>query len=295
MIPTNHPFNRLFLSLLCDLRALCGELFFSPNPLNSAYTPLTRPSPIPMEALMTFRQRVASLTFLLFVFSLSLTAAKKKPQVPAYILSAQTVCVIIDPDAGTSLSDPLGNKTVQDEVEKALMKWARFQLVQEPGRADLVIVIRKGAGKPVDRTIGNLPTNSRPGTVQQTDNSIRIGGQKGTPPGSPQQTMPQDTRAEQQTEVGTSVAQDSFVVYGPGRGDLGNSPGSQMGDRNIGWRDMGKNILKYPRHRRRGRLPQSHRRNRKTKSAKPKETVARRSFVLRASSGDFTSPSCFPL
>jgi hypothetical protein len=199
-----------------------------------------------MEALMNIRLRVALLALSLSVVSLSLSAAKKKPQVPAYILSAQTVCVLIDPDAGTSLSDPLGNKTAQDEVEKALMTWHRFQLVQEPGRADLVIVIRKGAGKPVDRTIGNLPTNDRPGTVQQTDNAIRIGGQKGRAPGSPDQTMPQDTRPEQQTEVGTAVAQDSFVVYGPGRGDLGSSPGSQMGDRNIGWRDMGKNILKAP-------------------------------------------------
>jgi hypothetical protein len=195
---------------------------------------------------MIVRKRVALLTIPLLLLSVSIAVAKKKPQVPPYILSAQTVCVIIDPDAGTSLSDPLGNKTAQDEVEKALMKWARFQLVQEPGRADLVIVIRKGANKPVDRTIGNLPTNNRPGTVQQTDNTIRIGGQKGTPPGSAPQTMPQDTRPEQQTEVGTAVAQDTFVVYGPGRGDLGSSPGSQMADRNIGWRDMGKNILKSP-------------------------------------------------
>lgn len=194
---------------------------------------------------MSIRMRTALLVLLLSVISFSVVA-KKKPQVPAYILNAQTVCVLIDPDAGTSLSDPFGNKTAQDEVEKALMKWARFQLVQEPGRADLVIVIRKGVNKPVDRTIGNLPTNDRPGTVQQTDNAIRIGGQKGRAPGSPDQTMPQDTRPEQQTEVGTAVAQDSFVVYGPGRGDLGSSPGSQMGDRNIGWRDMGKNILKSP-------------------------------------------------
>jgi hypothetical protein len=194
---------------------------------------------------MTVRTRVTLFAVLLSL-SLSVAIAKKKPQVPDYILRAHTVCVVIDPDVGTSLSDPLANKTAQDEVEKALMTWNRFQLVQEPGRADLVIVIRKGAGKPVDRTIGNLPTNDRPGTVQQTDNAIRIGGQKGRAPGSPDQTMPQDTRPEQQTEVGTSVAQDSFVVYGPGRGDLGSSPGSQMADRNIGWRSMGKNILKSP-------------------------------------------------
>src|SRR5579862_4968932 len=198
-----------------------------------------------MEAQMTVRLRVALLTILLMVVSLSVAVAKKKPQVPDYILKARTVCVIIDPDAGTSLSDPLGNKTAQDEVEKALMKWARLQLVQEPGRADLVIVIRKGAGKPVDRTIGNLPTNDRPGTVQQTDNAIRLGGQKGRAPGSPDQTMPQDTRAEQQTEVGNAVADDSFIVYGPGP-EMGSTAGSQTLDRNIGWRSQGKNLLKSP-------------------------------------------------
>lgn len=198
---------------------------------------------------MTVRLRVVLLTILLSAISLSVAAAKKKPQVPGFILKAQTVCVIIDPDAGTSLTSPLANKTAQDDVEKALMKWARFRLVQEPGRADLVIVIRKGAGKPVDRTIGNLPTNDRPVTVQQTDNAIRLGGQKGRAPGSPDQTLPQDTRPEQQTEVGPAVADDSFIVYGPGNGpgpDMGSSPGSQVTDRNIGWRSQGKNVLKSP-------------------------------------------------
>jgi hypothetical protein len=197
---------------------------------------------------MTIRVRMTLIAILLSALSLSI-AAKKKPQVPDFILKAQTVCVIIDPDAGTSLTTPLGNKTAQDDVEKALMKWARFRLVQEPGRADLVVVIRKGAGKPVDRTIGNLPTNDRPVTVQQTDNAIRLGGQKGRAPGSPDQTMPQDTHPEQQTEVGPTVAEDSFIVYGPGNGtgpDMGSSPGSQVIDRNIGWRSQGKNVLKSP-------------------------------------------------
>jgi hypothetical protein len=197
---------------------------------------------------MTIGKRVASLTFLLLILSLSLAVAKKKPQVPKFVLDARTVCVIIDPDAGTSLSDPLGNKTAQDEVEKALMRWGRFQLVQEPGRADLVIVIRKGVNKPVDRTIANLPTNDRPVTVQQTDNAIRIGGQQGRAPGSPNQTMPQDTRPEQQTEVGTSVAQDSFVVYGSlVASDQSSGPDRTFpAGRNLGYRAMGKSLLKSP-------------------------------------------------
>src|ERR1700685_1746685 len=144
---------------------------------------------------MTIRHRVASLAFLLLILSLSIAVAKKKPQVPDYILKARTVCVIIDPDAGTSLNDPFANKTAQDNVEKALMTWARFQLVQEPGRADLVIVIRKGSNKPVDRTVGNLPTNDRPVTVQQTDNATRLCGPSSHGPRSPTQNMPLYTRS----------------------------------------------------------------------------------------------------
>jgi hypothetical protein len=161
-----------------------------------------------------------------------------------FILKARTVCVLIDPNAGTSINNPFGNKNAQDEVERALMAWGRFQLVQGPSTADLVIVIRKGSGKPVDRTVGNLPTNDRPVTVQQTDNTIRIGGQQGQAPGVPRQTMPQDTRPEQQTEVGPAVEQDSFTVYGPGN-DMGRTI-SQISERSLGWRTMGKNLLKSP-------------------------------------------------
>jgi hypothetical protein len=192
---------------------------------------------------MTVR-RVALLAIFLSAVSLSVAVAKKKAQVPDFILKAQTVCVLIDPDAGTSLTDPLANKAAREDVEKALMTWHRFSIVQEATRADLVILIRRGAGKPVDRTIGNLPTNDRPITVQQTDNAIRLGGQQGRAPGSPNQTMPQDTRPEQQTEVGPGVALDSFVVYGPGN-DMGQNI-STMRDRTIGWRTMGKNVLKSP-------------------------------------------------
>jgi hypothetical protein len=197
---------------------------------------------------MTNRMRVALLAIFLSFVSLSVAVAKKKPQVPDFVLKARTVCVLIDPDAGTSLTDPLANKTARDEVEKALMTWGRFSLVQEPGHADLVIVIRRGAGKPVDRTIGNLPTNDRPITVQQTDNTIRLGGQQGRAPGSPSQPLPQDTRPEQQTEVGNVVAQDMFTVYGPSTGEdqgLSTAQDTRNG-RSIGWKSAGKNILKSP-------------------------------------------------
>jgi hypothetical protein len=74
-------------------------------------------------------------------------AGGKKPVLPAYVLSAETVFVLIDPDAGTSPSSPMANQKARDDVEKALMKWGRFRMAMNAELADLVIVVRKGSGK----------------------------------------------------------------------------------------------------------------------------------------------------
>jgi hypothetical protein len=188
---------------------------------------------------MKSRAQLALLVLLLFI-SVVIANAKKKPAVPTYVLKAHTVYVIIDPDTGTSLNDPLGNKTAQDDVEKALMKWGRLSPVVDPGSADLVIVIRKGSGKIVQRTIGGQPTNDRPVIVQQTDSHIRIGGQQGRAPGGPPQTEPQDTRPVQQTEI-TADTQDTFTVYEGGAGTAEN-----IHSRPIAWRYEGKDALHSP-------------------------------------------------
>jgi len=158
---------------------------------------------------MPIRMRVLFLLFLSFA-SLAIAGNKKKNLLPTYVLKARTVAVLIDPASGISTTAPLANKTAQEDVEKAIMKWGRFSPVMDSQNADLVIVIRKGSGKLVTQTIGGAPTSDRPVIVQQTDNQIRIGGQHGPPPGSTQ-TPPQDTRTGPQTEVGPS--QDMFAVY----------------------------------------------------------------------------------
>src|SRR5499433_1468492 len=91
--------------------------------------------------------------------SLAFAGNNKKPVIPAYVLRAETVFVLIDPDAGTSPTSPQANQKARDDVEKAIMKWGRFRLVMEPGTADLIIVVRKGSGRVVQPTIGGLPTN----------------------------------------------------------------------------------------------------------------------------------------
>jgi hypothetical protein len=116
------------------------------------------------------------------------------------------------------------------------MKWGRFNPVIDPQTADLVITVRKGSGKIVQPTIGGMPTNDRPVIVQQTDNSIRIGGQKGRQVGSTD-PPPQDTRPTSRTEVGPS--EDMFVVYeGHARGAFNQQPPA--------WRYLAKNALHSP-------------------------------------------------
>jgi hypothetical protein len=187
-----------------------------------------------MEAVMYVGMRLL-LVIVLFTASLAIAGDKQKPVLPPYVLKARTVAVLIDPDAGTSVKSPLANKTAQEDVEKALMKWGRFTPVMDTQTADLVIVVRKGSGKIVQPTIGGMPTNDRPVVVQPTDNGIRLGGQKGRQPGSTQ-PAPQDTNPHPQTEVGFS--EDMFVVY-EGRVDAAL-------DRPPAWRYMSKDALHSP-------------------------------------------------
>jgi hypothetical protein len=82
----------------------------------------------------------------------------KKTSFPAYVLNARTVLVLTDPEAGIAVDAPLVNKTAQDDVEKALMKWGRLTPVQDTQTADLIVLLRKGNGKVVQPTIRGIPT-----------------------------------------------------------------------------------------------------------------------------------------
>jgi len=185
-------------------------------------------------AVMSVRVRLA-VAPLLLTAPLVFAGNDKKPVLPAYVLRAETVFVLIDPDAGTSPTSPQANQKARDDVEKAIMKWGRFRLAVNPGVADLVIVVRKGSGKVVQPTIGGLPTNDRPAIVQPTDSGIRLGGQKGRPPDSTDPS-PHDTHPGPQIEAG--AVDDMFVVY---QGGAGNPlDGSAV------WRYFNKDALKSP-------------------------------------------------
>jgi hypothetical protein len=190
-----------------------------------------------MEVIMAIRIRLFLSLVLLFT-CFAAANNKKKETLPAEVLNAQTVVVLIDPDAGMSTSEPLANRTAQDDVEKALAKWGRLRLVLVGGdNADLVITVRKGNGKTVQPTVGGEPTSDRPVVVVPSDSGIHVGVQQGRPPDSTQ-APPQNTAPSLGREA-TTATEDMFLVYrgGPGAPPLERAPV---------WRYTGKNALHSP-------------------------------------------------
>lgn len=139
----------------------------------------------------TKTQTYAAITAAIALLVLSTMAAAKKKEkaaLPDFVLKAQTVLVVILPNSGEPMNDAFANRKAQEDVEKAFMKWGRYRLAQDASTADLVIGVRKGTGQDVSPTMNGGPLNSgtRPGTVETTDNSIRIGAQQGRPPATTQ-------------------------------------------------------------------------------------------------------------
>ena len=85
---------------------------------------------------------------------------KKKILLPTDVLQAQTVLVVVDPQAGMAIDAPTGNRAAQDDVEKALMKWGRFRMAMDVSTADLVISVRKGSGRVAQPTHQTTETSS---------------------------------------------------------------------------------------------------------------------------------------
>jgi hypothetical protein len=159
----------------------------------------------------------------LVVMLAGMASAKKKEKVflPDFVLKAQTVLVVILPDAGEPMNDPFANRKAQEEVEKALMRWGRYRLALDVSTADLVIGVRKGTGQAASPTINGGPVDSdtRPATVETTNNQIRVGAQQGRPPSTTQegdangmggQNAPND-RPHRGMEVGAQ--DDTFMVF----------------------------------------------------------------------------------
>ena len=145
----------------------------------------------------------------------SALARNDKPIMPAYVLTAHTVSVLIDPNAGISLNDPRANEVAQKDVETALLNWGRFNPVLSPQQADLIIVVRKGHKQLAEETIRDPRANSRPGSVTPGQDGISIGGQHGSQPGqsSDDPLGPANAGSRAPAQVEVAGLEDSFIVY----------------------------------------------------------------------------------
>jgi hypothetical protein len=189
--------------------------------------------------------RLASLLVVIALLAASLNSPlaaplnakdKKKPVLPEYVLRARTVRVVIAPDSGEPLEQPMANSTARDNVEKALSEWGRYQVVMDGQESDLVIAVRTGSGKMVQPTIKGGPIDQRGGVAQGTDSTIRIGGAQGHPPGSDPTMNPQDQGPHMSNEIGPS--DDTFEVYRGNTADALDAPPV--------WRYIAKDCLRAP-------------------------------------------------
>jgi hypothetical protein len=165
---------------------------------------------------------------------------KKKNLLPADIVEARTVLVMVDPNAGILAEHPNANRMARQDVEKALMKWGRYSLVTESWNADLVITVKRGSGKVAQPTIGGVPMNNDPVVMEPGDSGGRIGGRQGNPQVLGGHTNPQPGGPRPQVEVGES--QDMFVVY---RGNKENPSGSPLEAPAV-WRYSATDALESP-------------------------------------------------
>jgi hypothetical protein len=179
-------------------------------------------------------------TIALMIAAVSAASAKKKEKVvlPAYVLKAQTVLVVILPNSGEPMDDITANRKAQEDVEKAFTKWGRYRLALDADQADLVVGVRKGIGKIANPTISGGPIDSPAGTIETTDNSVSIGVQQGRPPNvsDPTGSSPPNDRVH--PGVAAGQADDTFQVFQGGlQYPLDNPPV---------WRLTAKDGLKPP-------------------------------------------------
>jgi hypothetical protein len=180
-------------------------------------------------------KRIASLLMISLLLTpiAGLAKGKKQTTLPAYVLQAHTVAVIIDPASGIDLEHPDANKIAQKDVETALLNWGRLDPQMSTEDADLIIVVRKGSGRLVQDTVADPRQNNRPGVINPTSNGISIGAQHGPQPAIADASNGQNTGPHTQAE--TSQRDDTFVVF---QGGVDNPL-----DASPAWRYTAKNGL----------------------------------------------------
>jgi len=161
--------------------------------------------------------------FAVFLLSLLATCGfakdKTKNILPAYVLQAKTVAVVIDPNAGISIDEPRANEMAQKDVEAALLKWGRFEPVSDPKTADLIVMVRKGNGRLMDEALPDIRQNSG-------INPDNRGGSMGPPRGSQPNQSPDPGlgSSRQFPQAGMGDAGDLFSVFKGGQNTLYATP-----------------------------------------------------------------------
>lgn len=160
---------------------------------------------------MSSRISVILLSLLFLLVTQSDAKNKKKQLLPDYVLRAETVLVVVHPDAAEPLTSPMANRTAQDEVEQAIMKWGRFRMAMDARTADLVVAVRKGNKS--GPTINHSPADDRAVIFQPSDGGVRAGEQRGHPPDLTQ-PMPGGL-GDRGPRIGSQIgsSEDSFEVY----------------------------------------------------------------------------------
>jgi hypothetical protein len=181
--------------------------------------------------------RLSSLVLLAALLAVPANAKdKNKSTLPGYVLKATTVLVVVSPEAGEPVDQPMANTSARENVEKALMEWGRLRLAMEGEQSDLVIAVRTGNGRSARPTVNGGPIDRRPGTAESSDSSIRIGGHQGQPPPLSDPSVGPPNGPHIGNEVGAS--EDTFEVYRGGVQYPLDSPPV--------WRYIAKDCLREP-------------------------------------------------
>ena len=160
------------------------------------------------------RVRVLALFAGIVVLASCVVAKKKEKQVlPDAVLRAQTVFVVIQPDAKEPPTEPNANLKAQKAVEEALLKWGKFRLALDNTTADIVISVQKGTGKAMSPTISGGPVDSRPVDVEGDASQIRIMGQKGHPDTTSISTNDPNPNARAQTGTQAGASEDVLRLF----------------------------------------------------------------------------------
>jgi hypothetical protein len=160
-------------------------------------------------------RRASALLGLSLLVTFGFAKDKTKNILPAYVLNAHTVAIIIDPHAGISVDDPQANQTAQKDVAAALLRWGRFDPVPTTQGADLIIVVRKGNGHLTDETIHGAPQNNRPGGI--TSSGGGGGPQHGVPQGVSETPGLGQSEEGPRPQMETGETADSFTVFQGGK------------------------------------------------------------------------------